>query len=242
MILKCGLLQPNDIICLLFFLFCSGDILAQRQGHTSSRLFPSGMRCRRFTLIQERLPPHYLRNHVDQNDALTRVHESIVCNFRVGSNTLGGNPDTKLICKSASLVRCKSIVLWHGDTQRRRQLELDLHRGHEWSQEKWSQEDRQDAVRDFRQRGVSLGRHRHEFPFSVGSKGQAGLDIFRLQIRKIGENFLLCHAGSKIFEYVIDGDPEASNTRFPPSFSRFHRDAFAISHGCQFTRVMLCGQ
>ena len=126
--------------------------------------------------------------------------------------------------------------------QHRRQLELDLHRGHEWSQERWSQEDRQDAVRDFRQRGASLGRHRHEFPFSVGCKDQAGLDIFRLQIRKIGENFLLCHAGSKIFEYVIDGDPEASNTRFPPSFSRFYRDAFSISHGFQFTRAIIRGQ
>ena len=101
---------------------------------------------------------------------------------------------------------------------------------------------RQDAVRDFRQRGASLGRHRHEFPFSVGSKSQASLDIIRLQIRKISEDFLFRHASSEIFKYVINGDPEASNTRFPPSFSRFHRDAFAIRHGFQFTRAILSGQ
>ena len=76
------------------------------------------------------------------------------------------------------------------------------------------------------------------FPFPVGRKGQASLDVFRLQIREIGEHFLLGHAGGKVFEYVIYGDPQTPNTGFSPSFSRLHRDAFTVGHGCELTRAV----
>lgn len=77
----------------------------------------------------------------------------------------------------------------------------------------------------FVKRGISRGRCRHESPLSVGSNGQAGVDIFISDIRKIREDILIRYAGSKMFENIMDGDPQPSNMgslpRFPFPMRRF---------------------
>ena len=72
---------------------------------------------------------------------------------------------------------------------------------------------------------------RHDkFPLPGGGKRQTGLDVVRFDIREVSKNVRFCHACCKIFQDVIDGDPQTPDTGLAPPFPRFYCNAFVVRH------------
>ena len=60
---------------------------------------------------------------------------------------------------------------------------------------------------------------------------KSGENILLFQIRKIREDFLVCHAGGQVAENVIYGDSHASNARLSTTLSRLNRNSIGVRHG-----------
>ena len=64
-----------------------------------------------------------------------------------------------------------------------------------------------------------------------GSKFEAGLDVFRLKIGKIGENLGFGYAGGEHLENVLDTDAHVPDARTSATLLRVKGDAVEILHG-----------
>src|ERR1700674_975974 len=56
-------------------------------------------------------------------------------------------------------------------------------------------------------------RERIKTAFPIRREGQTSADVLGGEIRKIGQNFRLGHVRRQIVENVVDGDPQARDTR-----------------------------
>lgn len=63
-----------------------------------------------------------------------------------------------------------------------------------------------------------------QFPFPIGSKGEARSDVFTGQIGKVLEDILFAHPGSEIFQNVIDRDAQSTDAGFAAPLARINVD------------------
>lgn len=64
--------------------------------------------------------------------------------------------------------------------------------------------------------------------FTIGRKGQGGLDILGGELRKIGQDFRIAHSSRQPAKDIIHRDSQVSDTGFSTTFTGFDRDALAI--------------
>ena len=67
--------------------------------------------------------------------------------------------------------------------------------------------------------------------FTVGGVSKAGLNVFAGQIRKVRKNLLRRHSGREVFEHIVGGDSQPSNTRLATALSGLNRDDVTVVHG-----------
>src|SRR5699024_8305244 len=72
---------------------------------------------------------------------------------------------------------------------------------------------------------------RGQLALAVSRELQAGPNICAREIREIIENLVLGHAGSEVFEHIVDRDPKPSNAGLPATFSGFDGDDRLFAHG-----------
>ena len=59
----------------------------------------------------------------------------------------------------------------------------------------------------------SFMRGEHQPLLSIGSKRQAGEDVFFGEVWKVPQYFFLAHAGSEVVQDVVDGDSQTPDAR-----------------------------
>ena len=69
------------------------------------------------------------------------------------------------------------------------------------------------------------------------SKGEAGPDVFGLQVRKIAQQVRFGHSPGEVFEDVVDRDAGASDARFASANARRDDDAVFPRHGVTLRRA-----
>ena len=77
----------------------------------------------------------------------------------------------------------------------------------------------------------SAGGNAHHPTLALGSKRQTGADVLARQLRKIGLDLLLGHAGGKVGPHVTDGDPRAPHARLPEANFGVNGDPISVIHG-----------
>ena len=60
--------------------------------------------------------------------------------------------------------------------------------------------------------------------------GDAGTDVFGLQIREVGEDLFLCRASGKHVQHVLDANPHPADARPPAALVRIESDALKFVH------------
>lgn len=76
----------------------------------------------------------------------------------------------------------------------------------------------------------SGSRNGDEPALAICSERKTCADIVAVQVGKIRENFFFGHAGWKVLEHVIDGDPQAAYARFSTPPARLERDDALVIH------------
>lgn len=64
--------------------------------------------------------------------------------------------------------------------------------------------------------------------FTIGSKGQSGLDILGSEFREIREDLGIAHACRQPAEDIVHRDAHVADAGFATTFTGFDRDALAI--------------
>src|SRR5438132_8220785 len=83
----------------------------------------------------------------------------------------------------------------------------------------------------------SGGWYAHHPALALGGKGQTGADVNTRQLREIGQNLLLAHAGSKVREHIADGNARAPYTGLPEPNFWVYDDPIAVIHWCNDRRT-----
>ena len=73
---------------------------------------------------------------------------------------------------------------------------------------------------------------------AVGSKRQAGFNVFGREVREVCQNLRFTHATGEIFEHVRYRHARAANSRFAAALARLNGDDLAIIHAGMITKRM----
>jgi hypothetical protein len=84
-------------------------------------------------------------------------------------------------------------------------------------------------MRDSDRRAVS-SRQGKELALAVGSEQQASSDVFKCEIGKVAQYFLLRHARGEIFKHVRHCNSQTPDARLSTPLPRFYRDPSFIIH------------
>ena len=71
---------------------------------------------------------------------------------------------------------------------------------------------------------------------AVGSKRQAGFNVFGREVREVCQNLRFAHAAGEVFEHVRDRHARSTNSRFAAALARFDGDDLAIIHVGMITK------
>src|SRR6266852_5932424 len=75
-----------------------------------------------------------------------------------------------------------------------------------------------------------------EFALAVGSKRQAGLNVFGCEVREVCQNLRFAHAAGEVFQHISDRHASSANRRFAAALARFDGDDLAIIHVGMITK------
>src|SRR5437870_6183611 len=81
-----------------------------------------------------------------------------------------------------------------------------------------------------RRRAISCSWHGNQSAFTISGESDAGLQIVASEIRKIFKDLFFRHVGSQIFQDLIDGDSQSTNTRFATAFVWVNCDLIPVIH------------
>jgi hypothetical protein len=75
-----------------------------------------------------------------------------------------------------------------------------------------------------------------KFALAVGSKRQAGLNVFGREVREVRQNLRFAHAAGEVFQHVGYRHPRSTNSRLAAALARFDGDDLAIIHVAMITK------
>lgn len=80
---------------------------------------------------------------------------------------------------------------------------------------------------------IQSGAHQDRVVKVAGRVGDGGLDVFRLQIVKVGQDFLLSGPVGQHIEHILHADAHPADARPPAALARLDCDAFQKLHACR---------
>lgn len=72
--------------------------------------------------------------------------------------------------------------------------------------------------------------NRQQLALAISRKSETSPDIFGSEIREILENFILSHAGSQVFEDLIDRNAQTANAGFAAALTGLNGDQLCVVH------------
>src|SRR6266851_7687578 len=85
-------------------------------------------------------------------------------------------------------------------------------------------------MRDYGQRVASWVNGRYQFALAIGSKSQAGTNVFLRQVWKVVKDFVLGHARGQIFQHIVHRDAHATDAGLSTALARFDRNSVLVIH------------
>ena len=84
-----------------------------------------------------------------------------------------------------------------------------------------------------------LTRRADEAALPVRREGEGRPDVLALEVREVGQDFVLAHPAGEVVEDVVDSDPEAANARLAAALPRLDGDSVAVVHEVETRDVWL---
>jgi hypothetical protein len=86
------------------------------------------------------------------------------------------------------------------------------------------------SATDSRRTATSCRRHHPEPLFTVRGICETGPDVFRVQVRKIGQDFLNRHSRGQVFQHVLHSQAQPPNAGLSAPFVGFNRNPIRVVH------------